>query len=164
MAKFNGTASSPSSNNTDRLSQLEKEMRYERRRKIIESDFSDKLTMLSEYTGLVSNRHEYPESAVIDPETQAIFDSRVFNPPEVAECFFRLESMCQQIKVFCPALNDTKKQELYNLMNNLDAIRNSLTPYYNSMVKALGNNNQKKQRNDRQVGGIGINSAMFGGR
>ena len=120
--------------------------------------------MLSDYSGIVHNRQSYPDTAVIHPETEAIFDARVFNPKEVEEAFFRIESMCQQIKTFCPALNDNKKQELINCMDNLDALRNNLAPYYNSMVKALGNNDNKKQRSERQVGGIGITSAMFGGR
>ena len=140
---------------------IEKEMR-------MKDDFlsGKEVVRLSDYPGIVKNRDDYPDTAVVHEieDTITIFDTRMYTKKEVNEAFFTIESMAHQIKYLTRGnLADEKKEELYNYMEQLEAIKIGLGSYYLSMCKALadkGGKNKPKQ-NNRQVGGIGINSSMF---
>lgn len=123
----------------------------------------DRIIPVSDYNGVIRNRDQYTPTTVIHPECGAIFETAVFTPQEVEKAFFTIESMCHQIKLLTGANMDaSKKKEISNCMENLDALHNNLGPYYNSMVKALSKTDNKQKRQERQVGGFGVTSGMFG--
>lgn len=142
-----------------------KEMEYVKKHQIT-CNHTGATVLLSSYNGSVPNRQKYPKTTLIDEDCGAIFDSARFTPDDVDTAFFRIESMCHQIKLLTAgALDADRRDELESIMIKLDSVRTNLEPYYNSMVKALANsNNESKRRQDKQFGGIGISANTFGGR
>lgn len=118
---------------------------------------------LNKYEGTIRNIEDYSDTTVIHPACGAIFETMAFTPKEVEAAFFRIESMCHQIKLLTGNnIDDAKKGEIVKCMEMLDSIHNTIGPYYNSMVKALAKGDQKQQkRQERNIGGIGITANML---
>lgn len=106
-----------------------------------------------------------PEATIINKANGATFHGKPFTPTKVKELFYDLESICYQISMLTgQRMDDKKKAELQSCHYSIIALRSSLEPYYNEMVKALEDrdNNKEQANRNRGIGSIGINRGMFG--
>ena len=84
---------------------------------------------------------------------------------EADGAFQTLYDVCNQTKVLC-GLNEREKESIEEIIQNLDAIKNSLMPFYNeNLIKPLtGQGKGKKNNNTRTKGKMGINSSSYSRR
>lgn len=152
------------SNTLDELRESEKRVAHLKRLRNLECNHTSRggVVLLKEYNGFVRNAEKYPENAVIHPDCGAIFDATAFTKDQVSETFFRLESMCQQIKMLtAESLSEKNKEDLIKMMEYIEYLQGNLGPYYNSMVEALTKDKAKQARSDRKFGGIGVSANLF---
>lgn len=105
----------------------------------------------------------YCDSAIIDLENYAIFDSEIIDKEDVDDSLFKMRSMLHQIALFAgKTMPKDKRANLTSLFEILDTWEEGAVNYYFEMVKQLSGENKQKNRQQRQkVGGIGINKSMF---
>lgn len=107
--------------------------------------------------------NKYGENAMIDLDNYSIFDGDTVTEKEIDEALYTLRSMLHQIAMLTGrTLPKDKRKELTALFELLDSWETSTVPYYQSMVKALsGEDNKKKNKKPQKVGNIGVNKGMF---
>ena len=136
-----------------------------RREMMIDEDFTTgKFTNIMDPNVVLKNKDRYPnpETTVIHEDSGVVFDISCFTPKEVEGFFFNIESMLYQIKYVTKGkLDDKKEEEVVNMLEQCEALKSNLVPYYNSMVKVMGKKNNNNKNTSRKIGGIGINSGMF---
>lgn len=139
-----------------------------RKKKAIECDHNtkDPVVLLSEFNKYsIQNRSWFPENAVIHPECGTIFDSTSFTEEEVFKAFLRVKSIPHQIKYVVGSQMDKEKlKELNDMLAAINNIEETLTPFYNDMVKTLAKQDDKGNRNNnnrRKMGRIGITADVY---
>lgn len=151
------------SSTVEQIRDREREVAALKRQRAIECDHNSGsgVVPITEYNGIIRDAKKYPQTTVIHPDCGAIFDVKTFSEEEMFSALFTLESACHQIKLLTGAnMKEKNWKDLEAIIESLAFVGNDLLPYYNSMVKALGNN-QQQRRSDRKVGGIGVSASLF---
>jgi hypothetical protein len=121
---------------------------------------------LNKYNGHVPHKDCHTSSTVICTRCGEIFESETYKPSEVQNMFFMQRSMIQQIQLITgKRLTDAESETLVKAQETLDALIEPIGPFYNDMVKKLGQDNKGKGGNKQNhKGGVGITSGMYSGR
>lgn len=102
----------------------------------------------------VPGKKDYPESAVICPTCEKVFESGLYSGQEMTSAQYMIDSAVEQTKMLAN-LNDEDKAFLDEVYAALDTI-SKFTVFYDEMVKKLGEKGgNKKGKSTTRKGNLG---------
>ena len=153
---------------SERIREKNREIRVLYRERQIRCDHKDNHHPLlydptdAKVKDLISGNRKFGEMDMVCSECLDVINMESVTREDADAAFQTLYDVCNQTKLLCE-LNDSEAESIYEIMENLDIIKNALMSFYeNNVIKPLVNGGKgKKNNNTRQKGKMGISSSSY---